>query len=60
MTFRYRVVLHHGDEQQGRIPEAFVEYAKVDPSEYALTLAIDGSVADTSRVPQPSPKKSAK
>ena len=28
--FCYRVLLHSGDEQKGRIPESFVEYAKVD------------------------------
>lgn len=26
----YRVILHRGDEKQGRIPEAFAEYVKVD------------------------------
>jgi hypothetical protein len=35
IPFYYRVILHRGDEQQGRIPEAFAEYVKVDK-------AIDG------------------
>ena len=30
MTFRYRVLLHKGDEKAGKIAEAFVEYAKVE------------------------------
>jgi hypothetical protein len=39
-AFRYRVVLHKGDEQEGRIPEAFVEYAKVEkPTDEAKTGA---------------------
>ena len=28
----YRVLLHLGDEQSGRVPESFVEYAKMDKS----------------------------
>ena len=35
MTFRYRVLLHRGDEKQARIAEAFVEYAKIDKSSVA-------------------------
>ena len=31
-TLSYRVLLHHGDDQDGRVPEAFVEYAKTDKS----------------------------
>ena len=30
LPFYYRVLLHRGDEQQGRIPEEFAEYVKVD------------------------------
>ncbi|MEM7316730.1 MAG: PmoA family protein, partial [Planctomycetota bacterium] len=30
LMFCYRVLLHSGDEQKGRIPESFVEYAKLD------------------------------
>jgi hypothetical protein len=30
MSFFYRIILHRGDEQQGRIPEAFAEYVKSD------------------------------
>ncbi len=30
LVFCYRVLLHQGDEQQGRVPELFVDYAKVD------------------------------
>ncbi len=30
MAFYFRVLLHTGDEQEGRVPEAFVEYAKTD------------------------------
>ncbi len=29
-TFRYRVLLHKGDEQEGQVAQAFVEYAKTD------------------------------
>ena len=29
-TLRYRVLLHKGDEKQGKVAEAFVEYAKVE------------------------------
>jgi hypothetical protein len=28
MTLRYRVLLHQGDEKQGRVAESFAEYAK--------------------------------
>ena len=30
ISFFYRLLLHKGDEQQGRVPESFVDYAKVD------------------------------
>ncbi len=30
ITFSYRVLLHKGDDQQGRVPEAFIDYAKVE------------------------------
>lgn len=29
-TLRYRVLLHKGDEKQGKVAEAFVDYAKVE------------------------------
>lgn len=32
VTFCYRVLLHEGDEQIGRVPESFIEYAKVEKS----------------------------
>ena len=31
LTFRYRVLLHKGDEKQGRVAEAFAAYAKEKP-----------------------------
>lgn len=37
LSLRYRVLLHKGDADAGRIPEAFVEYAKLDKN--ALTAA---------------------
>ena len=30
ISFYYRVLFHLGDEQEGRVPEAFVEYAKIN------------------------------
>ena len=30
IAFYYRVLFHLGDEQEGRVPEAFVEYAKIN------------------------------
>lgn len=32
ITFCYRVLMHRGDEQEGRVPEAFIDYAKVEKS----------------------------
>ncbi len=32
IQFYYRVLLHNGDEQEGRVPESFVDYAKIDKS----------------------------
>ena len=32
ITFCYRVLIHKGDEQEGRVPEAFIDYAKVEKS----------------------------
>jgi len=32
VTFSYRVLIHEGDEQAGRVPEAFIDYAKVEKS----------------------------
>lgn len=35
ITFRYRVLLHKGDEKQAEIADAFVEYAKIDKESIA-------------------------
>ena len=32
ISLSYRVLIHQGDEQSGRVPESFVEYAKIDKS----------------------------
>ncbi len=39
ISFFYRVVLHRGDEQQARIPESFVDYAKVTKQSVIEQLA---------------------
>jgi hypothetical protein len=45
IAFYFRVILHRGNEQQGRIPEAFAEYVKVDkPFSGVLPPAAQGQV----------------
>jgi hypothetical protein len=47
LTFFYRVLLHQGDEQEGRIPEAFIDYAKTIKSpDDLIPEPVDGSSPD--------------
>ena len=39
IAFFYRVLLHKGDEQQGRVPETFAEYVKVEKPSTAVAGA---------------------
>lgn len=48
ITFRYRVLLHKGDEQQARIADAFVEYAKIDKESIAEEEPVAVSTGDGS------------
>jgi len=48
ITFRYRVLLHKGDEQQAAIAEAFVEYAKIDKESLAAEKPVSASSDDGS------------
>lgn len=43
ISFYHRVLLHLGDEQQGRVPEAFAEYVKVEKP----SVAIDATHIET-------------
>ena len=47
LMFCYRVFLHRGDEQDGRVPEAFIDYAKVDK-----TLRTEEEIVDKTKVPE--------
>jgi Methane oxygenase PmoA len=40
IAFFYRVILHKGDEQQGRVPEAFAEYVKEEKPSTAVAGAV--------------------
>lgn len=55
ISFFYRVVLHRGTEQQARIPEAFVDYAKVNkqsvPEQLAGKRVVDVSESVTAPAP---------
>ncbi len=50
LIFCYRVLLHQGDEQEGRVPELFVDYAKVDKTletEKEFTKLLSEPTVDT-------------
>ena len=48
-SLHYRVVLHLGDPNDARIPEAFVEYAKTN--KLPVTDVIDSEIADADGIP---------
>ena len=48
IVLSYRILLHQGDEQSGRVPESFVEYAKIDKSPVEEDELVADQEADTS------------
>ncbi len=60
ISFYYRVILHRGDEQEGRIPESFADYVKVDKPVSGVAASSADPVPlvepeQSSRVPQSVP-----
>ncbi len=59
IVLSYRVLLHQGDEQSGRVPESFVEYAKIDKSPVEEEELVAENPVEEEKAPEESLKDPA-